>query len=101
MDGLITCGNDAMQLRGKVSKIAGLYLLCFCTAAMACDHSRTQYQKFRKTHACPATGKFKGACPGYVVDHIIALCKGGKDVPENMQWQSKADAKAKDKVECK
>jgi 5-methylcytosine-specific restriction endonuclease McrA len=24
--------------------------------------------------------------PGYVVDHIIPLYKGGKDTPENMQW---------------
>ncbi len=39
--------------------------------------------------------------PGWVVDHIIALCKGGKDEPANMQWQTIADAKAKDKWECK
>lgn len=37
--------------------------------------------------------------PGYVVDHIVPLACGGADAPSNMQWQSKADAKAKDKVE--
>ena len=26
--------------------------------------------------------------PGYVIDHIIPLACGGKDAPENMQWQS-------------
>lgn len=36
---------------------------------------------------------------GYVVDHIIALKRGGADSPSNMQWQTKADAKAKDKWE--
>ena len=37
--------------------------------------------------------------PGYVVDHIVPLKRGGADAPSNMQWQTKADAKAKDRVE--
>lgn len=37
--------------------------------------------------------------PGYVVDHIIPLKDGGCDCPSNMQWQTKAAAKAKDKWE--
>ena len=37
--------------------------------------------------------------PGYVVDHIIPLSEGGMDDPSNMQWQTKAEAKAKDRVE--
>jgi hypothetical protein len=34
-----------------------------------------------------------------VVDHVVPLKRGGADRPENMQWQTKADAKAKDKWE--
>lgn len=39
--------------------------------------------------------------PGYIVDHIIPLACGGPDAPSNMQWQTVADAKAKDAVERK
>jgi hypothetical protein len=38
---------------------------------------------------------------GWVVDHIVPLCRGGGDVVSNLQWQTAADAKAKDKIECK
>ena len=37
--------------------------------------------------------------PGYVIDHIIPLACGGADKPSNMQWQTIAAGKAKDKVE--
>ena len=37
--------------------------------------------------------------PGYVVDHLVALKRGGADAPSNMQWQTIAEAKAKDKWE--
>ena len=44
------------------------------------------------------TGYPKGR-PGYVIDHIIPLKEGGCDCPENMQWQTIANAKEKDKWE--
>lgn len=37
--------------------------------------------------------------PGYVIDHIVPLACGGLDAPSNMQWQSAAAAKEKDKTE--
>lgn len=37
--------------------------------------------------------------PGYVVDHIVPLKRGGDDVPGNMQWQTVEQAKAKDRWE--
>jgi hypothetical protein len=39
--------------------------------------------------------------PGYVVDHVVPLAKGGADAPGNMQWQTVAEARAKDKWERK
>jgi hypothetical protein len=54
---------------------------------------------FQGSHPCPATGKTVGACPGYVVDHIVPLKRAGSDSPSNMQWQTVSEAKAKDRVE--
>ena len=58
-----------------------------------------QVALFRKTHACPSTGKFTGACPGWVVDHRYPLCAGGKDEPANMAWQDKTASFDKDRIE--
>jgi hypothetical protein len=33
------------------------------------------------------------------VDHVVPLKRGGADKPKNMQWQTAAAAKAKDKIE--
>ena len=37
--------------------------------------------------------------PGYIIDHIVPLACGGPDAPVNMNWQTVAEAKAKDKWE--
>jgi len=54
---------------------------------------------FKKSHPCPSTGKTSGPCAGYVIDHVVPLKRGGADAPANMQWQTTAKAKAKDKWE--
>jgi hypothetical protein len=56
-------------------------------------------RRFQRLHPCPSTGKPTGACPGYVVDHIVPLKRGGLDAPSNMQWQTVAEANAKDRIE--
>ena len=74
---------------------------CFTVGANSAEivRSATQRAHFVKANACPKTNKNKLPCPGYVVDHIVPLCAGGKDAPENMQWQTKEDGLAKDKLE--
>ena len=37
--------------------------------------------------------------PGYVVDHVIPLKRGGADAPWNMQWQTIEAGKLKDATE--
>ena len=54
---------------------------------------------FKRQNPCPSTGQSTGPCPGYVIDHVIALKRGGLDDPANMQWQTVEAAKAKDRVE--
>jgi hypothetical protein len=54
---------------------------------------------FERQIPCPSTGRTSGRCPGYVVDHVKPLECGGADAPSNMQWQTAAEAKAKDKTE--
>ena len=82
----------------KTIAILLLTILALATAR-ATTRDPAQVRHFRHDHACPATGVFIGACPGWVVDHIIPLCLGGVDEPRNMQWQNKVEGLAKDKLE--
>lgn len=56
---------------------------------------------FMKLHPCPSTGKTKGACPGWQVDHVIALVCGGRDSVDNLQWLSVEAHKAKTREDIK
>ena len=63
------------------------------------QRSSSARTEFIRRSPCPATGLPSGPCPGYIVDHIIPLKWGGPDTPSNMQWQTEAAAKAKDRWE--
>ena len=63
--------------------------------------SESAKREFEAMHPCPSTGRASGPCHGYVIDHVMALACGGVDAPSNMQWQTKEQAKAKDKWERK
>lgn len=80
-----------------------ILLVLIATLPLIANAERHRSQKakaeFKQLHPCPATGRQKGSCPGYIIDHIIPLACGGADSPENMQWQTKSEAKLKDKWE--
>jgi hypothetical protein len=40
--------------------------------------SSASRREFQHLQPCPSTGRPAGACPGYVVDHIIPLKRGGR-----------------------
>ena len=72
-------------------------MFCSLPFGGACAaRSASPVREFKRLNPCPATGLARGACPGWVVDHRMPLCAGGEDHPSNMQWQTTAEAKAKD-----
>jgi hypothetical protein len=77
----VRCGYRLRDWRGRYIR---------CSAARAA---------FERDNPCPSTGEPQGACPGYVVDHVVPLKRGGADLPSNMQWQTVEEAKAKDRIE--
>lgn len=79
--------------------LVALLIAALCVSGAADARSKAQVNHFKNTHPCPATAKPRGPCPGYVVDHIKPLCAGGADHKSNMQWQTAADAKIKDRAE--
>ena len=63
------------------------------------ERSQAARTAFKRQHPCPATQQPTGPCPGYIIDHVSALKRGGADTPANMQWQTVDEARAKDRVE--
>lgn len=61
--------------------------------------SSSAKDEFKRHQPCPSTGRPRGACPGYIIDHVVPLCAGGPDDPGNMQWQTVEAAKVKDRAE--
>lgn len=81
-----------------IAVLAGLLV----TPADACvTRNQAVKRAFVKAHACPSTGMHKLPCPGYVIDHIKPLSCRGRDSVRNMQWQTVAEGKAKDRWERK
>lgn len=77
-----------------------LLAILLCVNAQAKQpRSYQAIKQFKLLNPCPANGRDKGPCKGWIIDHTIALACGGLDTPENMAWQTIAEAKAKDRWE--
>lgn len=79
--------------------IAALVLVSLAVTAHAAPRSHQARAEFKWEQPCPATGRTRGPCPGWVIDHVEPLCAGGADHPLNMQWQAREEAAQKDKHE--
>ena len=91
--------NGLLMAAAQLFSLALLVALSTGFAQAAESRRPSARAEFARMNPCPATGKTRGACPGYVVDHVIPLCAGGPDHHSNMQWQTVADAKIKDAEE--
>lgn len=79
-----------------------LVLLAMAVPAHAqIKRDRGEVRAFRAENPCPATGRARGACPGWHVDHVIALCAGGADKAWNMQWITRDDHRFKTFVDVR
>ena len=70
----------------------------YCSSCARDSHGRIARSPEARQEFMTQTGYPHGR-PGYVVDHIIPLKRGGADEPWNMQWQTIAEGKAKDATE--
>lgn len=81
--------------------LAALLAISVGAQEFAAKRSASEVYRFRGAHPCPATGKARGACPGWEVDHIKALRCGGPDVAANMQWLTIEAHRAKSRREAR
>jgi 5-methylcytosine-specific restriction endonuclease McrA len=84
------------RLRGH-GALTAIVLALAMTSAGAADRSRTLRAEFMREHPCPSTGKTRGPCPGWQVDHAVPLCLGGPavDARANLRWIEIEPHKAK------
>lgn len=57
----------------------------YCVTCARDDNGHIQRDMAAKKAFMEQSGYPNGR-PGYVVDHVVPLYKGGKDIPDNMQW---------------
>jgi hypothetical protein len=93
--------NEMISFRAGLVIALALCVVLPVSVSAKQPRSSSVKREFQLTHPCPANGRTSGACPGYIKDHIRALKCGGPDAVSNMQWQTTADAKAKNKWETK
>ena len=80
------CGVPARNLDGSIKR------------------SSSVIRAYQRLHPCPANGQKTGVCPGWAIDHVVPLAKGGCDSVVNMSWmpnkiKSCADPWCKDRWE--
>ncbi len=95
------------NMLSKILFIALFFLIALSMPVLAVERdssgriarSAAVKYEFKKSNPCPATGRPRGACPGYEIDHIVPLKHGGADATDNMQWLTVPEHKAKTKRE--
>jgi hypothetical protein len=96
--GYISLGQGVLASLRAGPLIATMMVAVASGPLAAKEHrSRDVTREFQREQPCPSTGRASGACPGYRKDHIVPLACGGPDAVSNLQWQTVAEARAKDR----
>lgn len=99
-----------MQALRHSARAAGVAWLCVSMAMIAMApfdvaamqvRSKAVLRAFVKQDACPSTGLRRLPCPGWQIDHILALCAGGRDVVGNLQWLTREAHREKTRVDVR
>jgi len=100
----IQCGNSCISA-AKTCHVGTAVATPASGSTRSVDRPRDERGRFIRSRTAKARFErlsgHPGGWAGHVVDHIIPLACGGPDTPENMQWQTIAAAKAKDRVETR
>jgi len=72
-------------------------LLLLAALSTRCTYASCRSEAVK--HAFDVQNHFPMGRKGYVVDHICSLYNGGLDTISNMQYQTIAEGKLKDKIE--
>lgn len=81
--------------------LLGMALIAGAQAVEPVKRSAAVRSEFQRHNPCPATGKRQGRCPGYEIDHVHALCAGGPDRAENLQWLTVEEHSRKTRVDVR
>ena len=97
-----TCGDSALSF--NTFRIVRIFAIVLAMAgignAIFYVYQNNQARDvFMQQIPCPSTGNVDSSCAGWVVGHIIPLCSGGSEEPDNMQWQTVTEENAKAKQE--
>jgi hypothetical protein len=97
---MLSFGSPSVYARGggHGGHALGHHTSRYCETCPRDAHGRIQRDPKAKQEFMGQTGHPHGR-PGYVVDHIVPLEKGGYDYLANMQWQAIEEAKQKNKWE--
>ena len=95
-----------MNLRSLQSGLSRVLIILLTLPSFSAEGKSFRDPKVRAefmlSHPCPSTGKTRGACPGFQVDHRWPICfHDGPDEPWNLQWLTVTAHRAKTALDVK
>ena len=99
-NGVTSIVFSSQPLRIRAALLLLLALACLPSVAAESRRPSNAEILFRLANPCPVTGETHGPCTGYVIDRVIPTICGGAEAADNMQWQTLAEAREKDRWEA-